>query len=67
MERVECVTDQVRWSHSGGGDGVEGVDEDEYLEGDWRLMVVGMLIVNTVIVVICLMSRGSLFWSHGEV
>lgn len=44
MERVECVTDQVRWSHSKGGDAVPDVEEDEYLEGERKLIVVGTLI-----------------------
>jgi hypothetical protein len=43
MERVECVTDQVRWSQSGGGDGgVDGDLEVVYFEGDRRLITVGV-------------------------
>jgi len=48
MERVECVTDQVRWSHSRGGDAVGASPEgeaEEYLEGARRVIVVGTLIV----------------------
>lgn len=45
MERVECVTDQVRWSHSGGGDAVEDVEDDEYFEGERKIMADGMLIL----------------------
>ena len=50
MERVECVTDQVRWSHSGGGDAVgdgPGAEAEEYLEGARRVIVVGVLIVRS--------------------
>jgi hypothetical protein len=47
MERVECVTDQVRWSHSGGGEvvGEVEVEVEAYLEGERRLIVVGILIL----------------------
>lgn len=45
MARVECVTDQVRWSHSGGGEAVGEVEVEEYLEGERRMIAVGILMV----------------------